>query len=638
MKKISVGLQWLLVLGLAGFVASAFLKGRPRPERQPETWRSWQGFMALSYAGIGEGDPDTYPSPAKLRQQLEALRAAGYCTITPEDALAFLQGQAPLPRKALLLLFEGGRKDSVVFTFKTLQKTGFSATLCLPTRTIDSRGAFFLRRDDLRRVAEMGFWSFAGMGHEAIDEIPVGADGAQGHFLTRRTWTAAGTETPEDYRRRVENDYATCRATLEETTGVQPSAYVYPFADAGQGSEAEPDAVALNREQVEKHFRMAFVNAQQPFNGPRRDPFDLNRLRVPGNVSGEELVGLLDQHAPRFGAAGDLRDGAAWQTDGAVRYNETNVEFGPGLPAWVRGSDLWSDVEVDATVRIASNTVAAIYARYRSPTSFLRATFSPDGIRLQENLYGRLKTLHWQSEPLESDKPIAVRLRIKGSRVWLWRGDEKMAGPLPLAEPDRQGRVGLGAETGRFQVDAFHAVPMESVYVVADKLDRFVPEEHVRTQAVIVPFDWPADGSVPELPRFVASAAAQGVEVIPRLPAGDAQAAALAGLEALRLQPVARRLIGRVAVPSPSPEILRRLRDFDLGVIAIVSTADLAQAGYDGSLLRPDDAILVEGSAEESLPALDKLLATFPSYRTIGFLDAVRSAEWGIAQAVRLGP
>ena len=73
------------------------------------------------------------------------------------------------------------------------------------------------------------------------------------------------------------------------------------------------------------------------------------------------------------------------------------------------------------------------------------------------------------------------------------------------------------------------------------------------------------------------------------------------------------------------------------GVIAIVSAADLSQAGYDGSLLRPDDAILVDGSAEESLPALDKLLATFPSYRTIGFLDAVRSAEWGIVQAVRQG-
>lgn len=638
MKRISIGLQWLLVLGLAGFAGSTLLKGRPQPERQPETWRSWQGFMALSYAGIGEGDPAVYPSPAQLRQQLEALHAAGYRTITPEDALAFLQGQAPLPRKALLLLFEGGRKDSVIFNFKTFQKTGFSGTLCLPTRTIDSRGAFFLRRGDLKRVAQMGFWSFAGMGHEAIDEIPVGADGTQGHFLARRKWTAAGAESPADFRRRVEADYAACRETIEAATGVRPFAYVYPFADAGQGSEADPEALALNREQVEKHFRMAFVNAHQPFNGPGKDPFDLNRLRVPGNISGEELVGLLEQHAPRFAAAGDLRNAAAWQIDGAVRFNETHVEFEPGLPAWARGSDLWSDIEVEATIRIFSNTVAAIYARYASPTSFLRVTFSPAGIRLQENLRGHLKTLHWQSEPLESNVPIAVRLRIKGSRAWLWRGDEKLAGPLPLAEPGRQGRVGLGSETGVFQIDAFHAVPLESVYVVADGLDRFVPDEQVRTKALIVPLDWPADGAAPKLPGFIVGAAAQGVEIIPRLPVGETQAPALAGLEALLLQPVARSLIGRVAVQSPTPETLQRLHGLHLDVLALVSAADLSQAGFDRSLLLPDDMILVDGSGEESRPALDKLLASFPSYRTIGFLDSSQSAEWGIAQAVRHGP
>ena len=397
------------------------------------------------------------------------------------------------------------------------------------------------------------------------------------------------------------------------------------------------EALALNREQVEKHFRMAFVNAHQPFNGPGQDPFDLSRLRVPGNISGEELVGLLDQHAPRFDAAGDLRNAAAWQIDGAVRLNETHVEFEPGLPAWARGSDLWSDVEVEATIRIFSNTVAAIYARYASPTSFLRVTFSPAGIRLQENLRGHLKTLHWQSEPLESNVPIAVRLRIKGSRAWLWRGDEKLAGPLPLAEPGRQGRVGLGSETGVFQIDAFHAVPLESVYVVADGLDRFVPDEQVRTKALIVPLDWPADGAAPKLPGFSVGAVAQGVEIIPRLPVGETQAPALAGLEALLLQPVARSLIGRVAVQSPTPETLQRLHGLHLDVLALVSAAELSQAGFDRSLLLPDDMILVDGSGEESRPALDKLLASFPSYRTIGFLDSSQSAEWGIAQAVRHG-
>ena len=638
MKKFSIWIQWLIVLGLAGFVAYPFLKGRPKPERHPETWRSWEGFMALSYPGIGEGNSEVYPTPAKLRQQLKALHAAGYRTITPDDALAFLEGKSPLPRKALLLLFEGGRKDSVIYTAKAFRETGFCGTICLPTRAVESHGAFFLRRGDLKRVAKMEYWQFAGMGHEAIDEIPVGPGGAKGHFLTRRQWSPAGTESPENYRQRVADDYARCRDIVALASGNHPRAYVYPFADAGQGPEADPEALALNREQVEKHFQMAFVNARQPFNGPGRDPYDLSRLRVPGNLSGDELVWLLEQHAPRAKEAGDLRDVDAWQIDGAARFNETGVEFDANSPAWARGSDLWSDVDVDASIRITSHSVASIYARYASPKSFLRVSLSPAGIRVQENLRGRMRTLHWQPDPLEDGVPVDVRLRVKGSRAWLWRGNEKLAGPLPLAEPRRPGRVGVGSEAGPFQVDSFHAAPLDTVYAVVSGLDQLAPEELARTKAAIAPLDWPADGSAPKLPRSIVASASQGTEAIPRLPDGDAQPSALASLESLLRQPVARGLIDRVAVSSPTAPVLQRLHDLGLAAIAIVPATDLLQGAFDLASLGPEDSILVDGSAEESLSALDKLLAVYPAYRTIAFLDSARGAEWGVATAVRHEP
>ncbi len=163
MKKLSILLQWLVVLGFLGFAAYALLKGRPVPDRQPASWRGWQGFMALSYPGIEKGNSDVYTSPARLQQQLEALHAAGYRAITPEDALAFLKEGSPLPRKALLLLFEGGRKDSVIFTVKPFRKTGFFGTLCLPTHVMRSHGAFFLHRGDVQNIARLGFWQFAGI-------------------------------------------------------------------------------------------------------------------------------------------------------------------------------------------------------------------------------------------------------------------------------------------------------------------------------------------------------------------------------------------------------------------------------------------------------------------------------------------
>lgn len=637
MKKLSIALQWLVVAALAALALQPFIKGRPLPERQPETWRNWQGFMALSYAGVGIGEPETYPTPTRMAEQLAALHAAGYRTITPADALAFLEGRRPLPPKALLLLLEGGRKDSVVFTAKPFRKTGFCGTLCLPTRLLEARGAFFLRSGDLHRVAKMKFWSFAGMGHAAIDEIPVGPGGKKGHFLTRRAWTNAGLESPEAFRERVAADYANCRDAIARTVGETPLAYVYPFADAGQGPEADPDAKAINREVVAKHFQLAFVEADQPFNGPGADPHALQRWRVPGNATGAELVRRLEQFAPRADAAGDLRDAGAWQGVGKVHFSGAGAKFAPGAAAWIRASDNWSDVDVTATLRLGADAVAALYARHVSAQSFLRVTLAPAGLRVQERTAGGLRTLYESPDPLPANEPVTVRLRVKGARAWLWRGDEQLAGPLPLAARRAPGRVGLAAETGAFRAQACRAQPLETALAVAADLERVPAENRDAFQALIAPLAGSSADVAQAWRRTLLASAAQGVEIVPRLVAADA-ATALADLRALREDPIFRSLIGRVAATAPSAELLQGLHDSNLAVVAVVPAAAAAQGSFDAQGLRPDDWILVDGDETETLAALDRLLAVFPAYRTAAFLDSARSRELGIAPAVRYEP
>ena len=56
MKRLSILIQWILVLGFLGFGGYALLKTKPVPDRQPDSWRDWQGFMALSCPGVGTGD------------------------------------------------------------------------------------------------------------------------------------------------------------------------------------------------------------------------------------------------------------------------------------------------------------------------------------------------------------------------------------------------------------------------------------------------------------------------------------------------------------------------------------------------------------------------------------------------------
>jgi len=638
MKKLSILIQWILMLGFLGFAVYALLRERPVPVRDTANWRGWQGFMAISYPGLDAKESDVYSTPKQLEHHLQALREAGYRTITPEDALAFIQEDAPLPPKALLLLFEGGRKDSVVYTVKPFQKTGFSGTLCLPSRVMRSRGAFFLHRSDLQRIAKLGFWQFAGMGDQAIDEIPTGPDGDTGHFLTRRLWTEAGAESLEAFQERVAGDYADCVEAIEEETGVRPIAYVYPFADAGHGPEADPEAERINREAVTRYFQLAFVQAHNPFNGPGRNPFNLTRLRVPGRLTGGELVQELERYAPQFDTVGEAHDASFWQVDGTVQFTLDGMEVSPHSAAWLRGSDPWTDVDIRTTLQITSDTAAAVYARYTSPESYLRVTLTPMGLRVQENLQGRIRTLYRHPDPPELQQPLALRLRVKGSRAWLWRADTLLAGPLPLAADLSYGRAGIGSDMGTLHVKAFTATPLIADYALVETLDQIPAETYADIKALIVPLN--PEGDEPSLKqrRAILSAAAQGTEMIPLLPADATPNDVTASLTALFNHPITRSLIHRVAIPSPSPDVLQRLHDMDLSVILLLPTGQAEPEKIDTAQLGPRDMILIDGPEEECLPALDRLLATTPAYRFIGLLDQATSRKLGVSRGIRHEP
>ena len=112
MKKLSVSLQWLLIIRVVAGVLYA--RSSPSLTGLPAGFLDFLGgLFFLSYTGITKSEEPGYVPPARLRDQLRALKAAGYRTIKLADALAFLQGQGPLPEKALLLLFEGDPRTAL---------------------------------------------------------------------------------------------------------------------------------------------------------------------------------------------------------------------------------------------------------------------------------------------------------------------------------------------------------------------------------------------------------------------------------------------------------------------------------------------------------------------------------------------
>ncbi len=292
MKKPFHLLQWAVLLALILFGLRVVFRPIPPPAYQPETWNSWSGFQALSYAGITREDHPDHVTPAHFAGQLAALKQAGFQTIFPEDALAFLEKQHPLPDRALLILVEGGRKDTYISATSALRKQGMVATMMVPTSLTRRWSSLYLHVRDLKIFARQAHWRIGSMGHCAI-ELTRNPTGENGPFLTQRLTVAGQIERDDAYRSRIMHDFEEARRILKKAGITSITAYLFPHENDGTSRKADPLAASAIAAALKAQHRVAFVRDDQAFNGPGSDPLHLTRLKVRGDWTPEYLLSAL---------------------------------------------------------------------------------------------------------------------------------------------------------------------------------------------------------------------------------------------------------------------------------------------------------------------------------------------------------
>lgn len=87
---------------------------------------------------------DLSVSPERFRGHLQALRAAGYETISLRELLLALQTGYPLPPRPIIITFDDGYRDNYTQAFPILKQEGMRATFFVVTRTLDDRRPEYL--------------------------------------------------------------------------------------------------------------------------------------------------------------------------------------------------------------------------------------------------------------------------------------------------------------------------------------------------------------------------------------------------------------------------------------------------------------------------------------------------------------
>ncbi|MGG1876775.1 polysaccharide deacetylase family protein [Paenibacillus cisolokensis] len=442
-KKMKVVVQvFLLVLLTAILVNTVFdLKTYSEPDRA--SWDQTEGFIAISYFGVGRSGSSKLVAKSQLNDHLKVLHEQGYVTISQQDIIDFYERGKPLPKRALFLSFEDGRNDSALFAQPILEKYNGKATFLSYANKMGASEGKFLQPKEMLKMEETGFWELGTNGYRLTYINIFDKDGGfigvkdeneltdksdveyYNHYLMDfiRDENMIPTENRQQMEERIGADYELMRSVYTESLGYVPGTYMIMHANAlDQGmNNLVRDA---NVSQIEDLFKLNFSREGSAWNTKDSGPHNLTRVQpAPYWSTNHLLMKLRKDTGERLQfVRGDEALAEKWSLlDGAAEFAGSQIivtspPSGKGT-VYLNGSEQAAfDATTTVSATLLGNVVGkqSIYIRHdRAKSSYLRVLLDNNVIRLEQKKEGelpkelftyKLSDVKWGEEDLRFDK------------------------------------------------------------------------------------------------------------------------------------------------------------------------------------------------------------------------------------------
>jgi hypothetical protein len=416
--RLTPAMQWALLL--LAFAVAWWVWPASSPARyEPAAPRvEYDGFLAVSYVGVGDEPDSSRVTPERLREHLDAILEAGYCPITLEDARAFLLDRTPLPGRPLLLVFEDGRRRTVREAEALLQASNLPATLVVHADATEQKSFSYPLWRHLRSLARTGRWSFAAR----LEPDPAPPE---------RT-TRGGARAAALVADRLGGD-----ATL---------ALIAPASMREAGAVPAADRRPRG---VDERFALAFAPDGYAFNHRDRPATGLSMLRADPTWTGKELVSRLAAHEHRRGAVHRFSAGDWVFTYGDIACAGNTVRLDPlgrrAAEAWLAGTESWRCLSGHVALETRPETQSWIVLRSAPGGDFLRLGWTGSRVEVQTCVGGG-EPLRLASEgvaPGLDRAEIDFRLLDARIRITVQGGEDASPRTYPVPRSLEHGMVGL---------------------------------------------------------------------------------------------------------------------------------------------------------------------------------------------------
>lgn len=349
------------------------------------------GFIAISYFGVDRSESETLISTKNLEKHIKALKASGYVTITQEDIKNYYEKSQPLPQKSLFLIFEDGRRDTVIFAQKILEEYNYKGNIFSYAENLEGKSSKFLSASDLHSLQKNSFWEIGTNGYRLsyinvfdrygnfFDQLDTNefqmlssyVDRNYNHYLMDYIRDEYGipVENFDEMKERIIYDYKRMKEIYTNAIGRMPRMYALMHSNTGQfGSNNNVSSV--NEAWIKELFDMNFNREGNSRNQLDTSIYNLSRIQPQAYWSTNHLLMRIwadTNHEVAF-VSGDLEKKKDWHIPlGVAKFVDDTITL-TSLPRdkglmFLKDSHDYKDISL--SVNIKGNKVGAqgIYLR-----------------------------------------------------------------------------------------------------------------------------------------------------------------------------------------------------------------------------------------------------------------------------------
>ena len=485
-KRVRTVLQVGVLLGVIALLISLFFTLKtyhPYDAAHVTEGPEDTGFIAISYFGVDRiGDTSTLIGKNRLREHLQALKDQGYVTVTQKDIEAYYNEGRPLPKRALFLMFEDGRRDTAIFAQDILEDLNDKATMMTYPEKFEKKDPKFLVPKELKEMEGSSFWELGTNGYRLeyinvfdrydnyigeIDPLKYSSihtylGRRYNHYLMDyiRDKNGMPKESYEHMKQRISYDYERLRDVYTDELGYVPDLYVLMHANTGKFGNND-QVSSVNEKWTRDLFQMNFNREGYCFNQRNSSIYDLTRMQPQPYWPINHLLMRVkyDINQPITFVTGDKTRQKQWELlDGASEirqetYTLTTLPEGRGL-ARMHGSEQFTkNLRVSARFRGNAFGAQQIFLRADDTLGrYIEVELLNDSLVINEMAHGDKKEIYREK--------IAV---INGEKILSVEEDKRDAEVTELQTFARYAESGAQAREYTARSEKRQAEPAASV-------------------------------------------------------------------------------------------------------------------------------------------------------------------------------